>query len=111
MTVWLRPIAATSYQVHMASNSLFLNRLFHGRHRPILDVQPTLPYRGGQLVHVLQEKRERPDLPVAEGVRERRHTSQTDTMLDPPERNSFRVVLDPIGRQLRRLLIKAFRYR
>ena len=105
-----RPLAVSG-TAHEASNRLFLTRLVHGRHRPILDLLPSLLYRGRQLVHVLQEKRKRPDLPVAEGVPERRHARQTNTVLDLPERNTFRVVLNPIGRQLRWLLIKAFRYR
>ena len=53
---------------HEASNRLFLTSLVHGRHRPILDLLPSLLYREQQLVHVPQEKRKRPDLPVAEGV-------------------------------------------
>src|ERR1700687_3205587 len=93
------------------SNRLFLTRLIHGRHRPILDLLPSLLYRGRQLVHVLEEKRKRPDLLVAERVAERRHARQTNTVLDLPERNTFWVVLNPIDSQLRWLLIEAFRYR
>ena len=47
------------------SNRLFLTRLIHGRYRPILDLLPSLLYRGRQLVHVLEEKRKRPDLLIA----------------------------------------------
>ena len=48
-----------------ASNRLFLTRLIHGSCRPILDLLPSLLYRGRQLVHVLEEKRKRPDLLIA----------------------------------------------
>lgn len=75
-------------------------------HRPIPDLLPGLLYCGRQLVHVLQEQRKRPYLLIAERVPERRHARQTNTMLDLSERVAFRVALYPIGRQLRRLLIK-----
>src|SRR5450759_5955252 len=48
---------------------------------------------------------------ILEGVSERRHARQTNSMLDLPERITFQVVLNPISSQLWRLLIKAFRYR
>jgi hypothetical protein len=51
---------------HAPSNRLFLISLIRGRHRPILDLLPSLMDRAREFVHVLQEKRKRPDLLIAE---------------------------------------------
>lgn len=90
---------------------LLLISVIHTSHRPILDLLPSLLDSGRQLVHVLKESCKCPHLLVAEGVRERRHARQTNAVLDLPERNAFWVVLHPVSRHLRGLLIKAFRYR
>lgn len=92
-------------------SKLFLICLVRRRHWPIFDLLPSLLYRRWQLAHVFQEPRERPDFLVGEGVPERRHTDQTNTALDLPERFAFWIVLNSLGRQLRWLLIKSFRYR
>lgn len=46
---------------------------------------PNLFYLGRQLVHVLQEECQRPDLFFRECVAERRHACQTDAVFDLPE--------------------------
>jgi hypothetical protein len=66
-------------------NRLLLRRVVHGGRRPILDLLPSLLHCGRQLVHILDEERKRPDLLVAQRRPERRHTRQTNAVLDPPE--------------------------
>ncbi len=71
-----RPRQCSSHdKAHVASNRLFLSRLVHGCHRPILDLLPSLLHRGRQLVHVLQKQHKRPYIPIAEGVWDQRIAS------------------------------------
>ena len=65
----------------------------------MLNLLPSLLHGRRQLVHVLEEERKRPDLLVAQRSPERRHARQTNTVLDLPKRNTFRIVLNPFGRQ------------
>ena len=58
-----------------------------------------------------QERREGPNLIVSQGALPRGHAGPTDAVLYFPKGEPFRVVLDAVCRQLRRLRVEAFGHR
>src|SRR5215471_6020673 len=77
----------------------------------IADLLPRLRRRRREVVHVLQEKRERPDLLVVEGAGPCRHRGPADAVLDLPKAEALGIILDTVRRQLRRLRVEPFSQR
>ena len=62
---------------------------------------------GRKLVHLLEEHRDFPDLLVLQRGSKARHCREADSMLNLPERDSLRIILDPVLGKLRGLDIEA----
>jgi hypothetical protein len=55
---------------------------------------------------MLEEERELPNLRIAQGMSEGRHTGKPDAVIDFPKRDALRIVFNAVLGELRRTLIE-----